>query len=235
MHAFELGAWSITGTAVLTDRAKIAALAGSITKSILHNRLEVASCFLPRHAIRFQRGSEQVTLLVCFECLQVDVDGLREREKEPYFHIAVWSGAPRIWNDIFEGAGLKIGFDRSLRLSKSPTWKTDYPSGFFADLGSVDGPRHPSVPASGGSIQIEVRGSVRAPGRYTLGMGSTLIDAVVAAGGMRKSGIRGSGYGLWVAQSGKPPIDQEYSFDAQEGASRLGRYALQPGDVISTE
>ena len=98
------GSWLITGEAKINDPKLIADLAGSLRRSIEEDRERgPPPCFLPRHAIRFKRGAEDVTILVCFECFQCYTHRFKERG---YFQVSL-SPEP-IWTAIFTKAGLKI-------------------------------------------------------------------------------------------------------------------------------
>lgn len=98
------GRWLITGEAKIADQKKMADLAGSLRSSIEEKReFEAPPCFSPRHAIRFRRGPEEVTVLVCFECWQCYTHRFKERG---YFQV---SASPEpIWTAIFTNAGLRI-------------------------------------------------------------------------------------------------------------------------------
>jgi hypothetical protein len=98
------GSWLITGEAKLTDRNLIADLARSLRRSIEEDReFGPPPCFLPRHAIRFERDTDVVTVLVCFECFQCYTHRFKERS---YFQVS--SSAEPLWTDIFTKAGLKV-------------------------------------------------------------------------------------------------------------------------------
>src|SRR5262249_6529154 len=52
------------------DRQKVL---NALKKGIADSDGRVATCFNPRHGIRASHGGKTVELLICFECLQVDV------------------------------------------------------------------------------------------------------------------------------------------------------------------
>lgn len=110
-HAGEDNAWTVTGEKTLRVKTEIAALASSLRENIDQNRFGAASCFRPRHALRFQRGGETITLLVCFECLKCDIDGFKEAGDHPWFNLSFSPTAVRTWNEIFTRAGLTIQQD----------------------------------------------------------------------------------------------------------------------------
>jgi hypothetical protein len=107
----EGSAWTITGEKTLHAQADIAALASSLRENVEQANSGPASCFRPRHALRFQRDGETITLLVCFECLQCDIDGFKEAGTRPWLTLSFSPTAVRTWNEIFTRAGLIIQQD----------------------------------------------------------------------------------------------------------------------------
>jgi len=102
-------AWGITGTATLREKDDIAALASSFRENIDHNSMVMAACFSPRHALRFKRGKDVVTLLICFECLICEVSGFKELETDPLFNLAYnYPNTAVTWNRIYRKTGLLV-------------------------------------------------------------------------------------------------------------------------------
>jgi hypothetical protein len=111
LTGWEGSAWTITGEKTLRAQTDIAALASSLRENVEQANSGPASCFRPRHALRFQRNGETITLLVCFECLQCDIDGFKEAGTRPWLTLSFSPTAVRTWNEIFTRAGLTIQRD----------------------------------------------------------------------------------------------------------------------------
>jgi hypothetical protein len=97
------GRWPIVDSRSLKDHGDISALASAFSKAVSENReFGLSMCFSPHHAIRFKRGNDAVTLLVCFECEVSELSGFAER---PYgFHFT--KSVQPTWDAIFLKAGL---------------------------------------------------------------------------------------------------------------------------------
>lgn len=99
----------INGDAQLTDSSKIAALAAALRESIDSAQPSGESlCFDPRHAVRFKRGSSEVTALVCFECGACMLTGFTERKTQPFFVLGSDPHARSVWDAVFAGSGLAL-------------------------------------------------------------------------------------------------------------------------------
>jgi hypothetical protein len=55
-------------------------LLGALYKGIADSHGMVAMCFNPRHGIRASMGSENVDLLICFECMSIQIYGKTDGE-----------------------------------------------------------------------------------------------------------------------------------------------------------
>lgn len=64
--------WTMLGQTLIKDaeRKKVRA---ALTKGIEENDGSVASCFNPRHGLRASHDNKTVELVICFECLQIQV------------------------------------------------------------------------------------------------------------------------------------------------------------------
>jgi hypothetical protein len=107
-----------------------------------------------------------------------------------------------------------------------PAWRAEFPVGFFASRGSP-AERIDRVAPGAATITVEVRGSVAQQGIVVIAMGSTLIDAIIAAGGTYGGGIMGGVYHFGVTTAGGFRI-----YDAKDGANRLRSIILHQGDQI---
>jgi hypothetical protein len=65
--------WRILGRMKITDAATRRKLNDSLRKGARENDGMAAGCFNPRHGIHLVKGDQVVDLVICFECLAVDV------------------------------------------------------------------------------------------------------------------------------------------------------------------
>jgi hypothetical protein len=68
-----LHGYLILGSAVIRDAALQKELVDSVKDAVKGNTGIAAACFNPRHAIRATRGGKSVDMLICFQCLQMEV------------------------------------------------------------------------------------------------------------------------------------------------------------------
>jgi hypothetical protein len=64
--------WKVLGSTVIKDKVKTKALE-SVYTGIKESDGIAARCFIPRHGIRAQFDKKTVDLVICFECLQIQV------------------------------------------------------------------------------------------------------------------------------------------------------------------
>ena len=96
---------AIRGQATIDSRSDRAQLSHALAQGIAGNQDMVASCFLPRHGIRAGSGDRVCDLVICFECLQINVyDGGEERAAQ----VLTTSGPQRVFDRIYRGEGLSI-------------------------------------------------------------------------------------------------------------------------------
>jgi hypothetical protein len=74
-----------------------------VFKGILESDGKVAACFNPRHGLRAVREGQVVDLLICYECLQVEVHGPGKKESA----LTSDSVEPEVTR-IYQVAGLTI-------------------------------------------------------------------------------------------------------------------------------
>lgn len=98
----KLSRWKITARATLADPKAIARLGSAIAGGIRESDGATARCFNPRHALRFQKDGKDVTVIICFECLQASVEGAADIKG------FITTGRPEpAFDDVFAAAGIK--------------------------------------------------------------------------------------------------------------------------------
>lgn len=96
---------AIRGQAMIESRSDRAQLSHALAQGIAGNQDMMASCFLPRHGIRAAAGDRVCDLVICFECLQINVyDGGEERAAQ----VLTTNGPQRIFDRIYRDEGLSI-------------------------------------------------------------------------------------------------------------------------------
>jgi len=65
--------WKVLGKTEVKGEAARKELLGALRRSADENELGPALCFNPRHGLRLTAGGKAVDLVICFECLQVEV------------------------------------------------------------------------------------------------------------------------------------------------------------------
>lgn len=96
---------AIRGQAMIDSRSDRAQLSHALAQGIAGNQDMMAHCFLPRHGIRAASGDRVCDLVICFECLQINVyDGGEERAAQ----VLTTSGPQRVFDRIYRGEGLSI-------------------------------------------------------------------------------------------------------------------------------
>jgi hypothetical protein len=73
--------WQVLGKTEVKGEAERKRLADALQSGAEDNHGAVEKCFIPRHGVRLKGGGKTVDLVICFECLQVEVfvDGKREK------------------------------------------------------------------------------------------------------------------------------------------------------------
>jgi hypothetical protein len=64
--------WKVLGKTTVTKDAKERSLK-ALYKGIADNDGKVAACFIPRHGVRVTHDGKTFDLVICFECLQIQV------------------------------------------------------------------------------------------------------------------------------------------------------------------
>ncbi len=65
--------WRALGRVTVEDAAERARLVDALAKGVAGNDGVVAACFNPRHGVRAVHDGKTVDLVICFECLQVQM------------------------------------------------------------------------------------------------------------------------------------------------------------------
>ena len=101
--AEEFHGFGVLGKAELRDPRDRAELVASLRQGIADSDGKVAACFNPRHGIIARRGNESVELLICFECLSLQIFGTETNE-------LLTTGSP---GKTFDAALTKAGLPRA--------------------------------------------------------------------------------------------------------------------------
>jgi hypothetical protein len=64
----------------------------------------VAGCFIPRHGIRLKKEAETIDLVICFQCMSVEV--FKGDKKQPGFLIS--DGPQKTFNAVLSAPGVKL-------------------------------------------------------------------------------------------------------------------------------
>jgi hypothetical protein len=67
--------WKVLGSTVVKDKDVRQMILTALTKGIAESDGRIAKCFNPRHGIRATHKGRTIDLVICFECLQVQVFG----------------------------------------------------------------------------------------------------------------------------------------------------------------
>jgi hypothetical protein len=96
--------WKVLGKTEVKDKAKRKRLTDAVRLGAEDNFGMAANCFIPRHGIRLKGNGKTVDLVICFQCLQVQVfvDGQR---KEGFL---ITSDPQRAFDATLKGAGVKL-------------------------------------------------------------------------------------------------------------------------------
>jgi len=96
--------WAVLGRMAISDPAVQKRLNEALREGIRGNRRMIAACFTPRHAIRAVKGTHVAEIIVCFQCLRVQV--LRDgREIDTLLTTAL---PQPVFNTILRDAGIRV-------------------------------------------------------------------------------------------------------------------------------
>jgi hypothetical protein len=95
--------WLIVGRATIDSPLEIAKIKEEAARGIRTSDGGAMACFDPRHALSFKSGATEITVLICFHCLQGTVTGSSHLR---YF--ATSSDPSRYFNQLFKAHGLRL-------------------------------------------------------------------------------------------------------------------------------
>lgn len=101
-HGFE-----ILGHAPLNAPAVRSELVALVLRGVQESDGTVAACFDPRHGIRVVKEGRVIDLLICYECLTIQIHGAELDAKGPSHALTANSVEPEVTR-IYTAAGLKI-------------------------------------------------------------------------------------------------------------------------------
>ena len=96
--------YGVLGKAPIEDAADHRRLVEAVYEGLAGEGAGPASCFLPRHGLRFELGSRQIDLLICFECTWVYIyrdDAEHERR------MLFGAGVKPVFDSLIKRFGLK--------------------------------------------------------------------------------------------------------------------------------
>ena len=100
--------FGVLGRATLSDAAECAELAQLILRGIRESDGTVAACFDPRHGLRVEEQGKVLELLICYECLSMQVfEGSIAPGGKPAWLLTSSTPEPGVTR-IYERAGLRI-------------------------------------------------------------------------------------------------------------------------------
>jgi hypothetical protein len=72
--------YRVLGKAEVTDAGIRKQLLSELKRGVLENQGAIAACFNPRHGIHATYKGKQADLVICFECLQIQLNGVATGE-----------------------------------------------------------------------------------------------------------------------------------------------------------
>jgi hypothetical protein len=107
---------TITGRSRTKKKEEIERMMTALRKSIHEAPDETYECFEPRHALRTRIGSQDIEIVLCFECLQGII---RVGKDVTQFPMSIY--AERTFDEIFAHNGLKKAEKKMPNQSSQPT------------------------------------------------------------------------------------------------------------------
>jgi hypothetical protein len=94
----------VLGKTEIEDEAKRKRLADALRLGAEDNFGMAANCFIPRHGIRLKGSGKAVDLVICFECLSVQVF-VDDKQQKGF----LTSGEPQaVFDTMLKAAGVKL-------------------------------------------------------------------------------------------------------------------------------
>lgn len=96
--------WGVLGRTTVADPATRKRLNDALRAGARENDGTVAGCFNPRHGIRAVKGEKWVDLVICFECMSVQVyeDGKQTRG------FLVTESPQKVFDEVLKKAGVPL-------------------------------------------------------------------------------------------------------------------------------
>ena len=101
-----LQTYGITGQAVITDADEHGKLVEALYRGLKGEGAGPASCFWPRHGLRFERGDRTIECLICFECTWIHLYGREGSGEET--RLLFGAGVEPVFASILAAHGLKV-------------------------------------------------------------------------------------------------------------------------------
>jgi hypothetical protein len=99
-----LHGYAVLGHAEIHDKKQRNALLTAFYDAVANSNGDVGTCFLPRHAIRAVSGNESVDLVICFQCIQVEIYRPGQSEKKV---VPITDSPKSVFDHAVERAGLR--------------------------------------------------------------------------------------------------------------------------------
>jgi hypothetical protein len=96
--------WKVLGKTEVKGESARKELLGALRRSADENELGPAACFNPRHGLRLTAGGNTVDLVICFECLQVEVYDGADKAKR----FLITAGPQPAFDRVLKGAGVPL-------------------------------------------------------------------------------------------------------------------------------
>src|SRR5262249_35638882 len=65
--------WNVLGKTEIKDKKAREGVVSAVSKGVKESDGTRANCFEPRHGVRASKGKQTVDLVICFECLSVEI------------------------------------------------------------------------------------------------------------------------------------------------------------------
>jgi hypothetical protein len=95
--------WNVLGKVSITDRGEQATLRQALYQGVRENKDGmVAGCFIPRHGLRVTRDGKTVELVICFQCMSMQVFGVKTRS------LLTTSSPANVFNEVLRDKGVPL-------------------------------------------------------------------------------------------------------------------------------
>lgn len=100
--------YAILGHAPLNDEATRSELVELVLRGVQESDGRVAACFNPRHGIRAVKDGKVLDMLICYECLQIELHCAALEEEKGRLGVLTSSSVEPEVSRLFEAAGLEL-------------------------------------------------------------------------------------------------------------------------------